>query len=191
MAQIRAVIFDLYGVMGLNAWQRFKLHHFGDQPSAWQKLQDLGRQVDAGRATNRTFVHAIAKAAGVSDREVRRQFEDTRPNLELLSWVEQTLQGKVKIGLLSNASRDVLHTIFDSTQRALFDTAITSYHVGMTKPDPRIYQLICDRLGVEPTECIMVDDQARHLEAAGHLGMNTVLYTSLEQATDEIRGLLR
>ncbi|MGB4967168.1 MAG: HAD-IA family hydrolase [Candidatus Saccharimonadales bacterium] len=190
MHTTKAIIFDLYGVMGLNAWQRFKNEHFGDRPAVWQGLQSLGQQVDAGNATNEEFAVAVANAAGVSEAEVRQKFDQTRPNTPLLNWVEKELRGTYKLGLLSNASRDVLHTIFTAGERAMFDAAVTSFHVGLTKPAPAIYSIICKELGVEPTECIMVDDQTRHLETATNLGMKTVLYRSVDQATSEIEKLL-
>ncbi len=187
----RAVIFDLYGVLGLNAWQQFKTEHFGSKPERWQALRRLGEEVDAGKASNQQFVSAVAQAAEVSEAEVRQKFEETAPNRQLLGWIEDELRGVYKIGLLSNASRDVLHTIFTASDRQLFDAAITSFHVGLTKPDPAIYQLICDELGVEPDECIVVDDQSRHLETADKLGMKTILYTTNEQVESDVERLLK
>jgi len=186
----KAIIFDLYGVMGLNAWQRFKTEHFGSDPSAWLKLRQLGQAVDAGKASNGVFVKAVAKAAGVSTAEVRRQFEDTLPNEPLLEWADKRLRGLYKIGLLSNASRDVMHTIFTPEQRSLFDAAITSFHVGLTKPNPAIYSRVCDELGVDPAECIMIDDQPRHLASAEKLGMKVVLYDSVPQVIRDVEGLI-
>lgn len=179
--QIRAVIFDLYGVLGLNGWQAFKRLHFTDNPESWEHLRALGQRVDAGKASEEELVAAVAKATGESAQTIRYQFEHTVPNEELLRYIATTLKPGYKIGLLSNASRDIFGDVFSAEQFALFDAAVSSFHVGMTKPDPRMFMLMCERLSVVPEECIFVDDQTRHLDAARKLGFYTILYQSASQ----------
>jgi len=184
---IKAVIFDLYGVLGLNGWQDFKRQHFADRREVWEHLRSLGQRVDAGKATEAEFVQAVAEASGETGATVRYQFEHTMRNAELLEFIAQELKGKFKLGVLTNASHDVLDGILSPEERALFDAAITSFHVGLTKPDPRMFQLMADELGVRPDECVLVDDQERHLDAATKLGMTPVLYESVEQTIEAIR----
>jgi len=56
----------------------------------------------------------------------------------------------------------------------LFDVVVDSSAVGMRKPDPRIYRLTCEQLGVAPDGCVFVDDNADNVAAARALGMETV-----------------
>jgi putative hydrolase of the HAD superfamily len=56
----------------------------------------------------------------------------------------------------------------------LFDVVVDSSAVGLRKPDPEIYRLTCERLGVPPDECIFVDDLQCNVDAAAALGMETV-----------------
>jgi putative hydrolase of the HAD superfamily len=58
--------------------------------------------------------------------------------------------------------------------RALFDAFVESAVVGLRKPDPRIYGLACDALGVRPAESVFLDDIGRNLKAARELGMATI-----------------
>ena len=60
----------------------------------------------------------------------------------------------------------------------------------MAKPDPRIYQLTCDRLGVRPAEMIFLDDVAEFVEAALAAGINAVLFQDNEQAIADITARL-
>jgi putative hydrolase of the HAD superfamily len=184
--QYRAIIFDLYGVLGLNGWQEFKRQHFAERRELWEQLRSLGQRVDAGQASEEEFVEAVALASGETGDEVRYQFEHTLLNTELLDFIEKQLKGKVKLGLLSNASHDVLGGIFTHTQLVLFDATVSSYRVGLTKPDPKMFMLMCNELGVRPEECIMVDDQERHIAAAKALGFHTILYESPAQAKQAI-----
>jgi putative hydrolase of the HAD superfamily len=52
---------------------------------------------------------------------------------------------------------------------------IDSSEVGLRTPDPRIYELTCERLGVDPEAAVFLDDNLENVEAAGALGIETVL----------------
>ena len=56
----------------------------------------------------------------------------------------------------------------------LFDVIVQSAEEGMRKPEPKIYELACKRLGVEPAACIFLDDIGRNLKPAKALGMRTI-----------------
>jgi putative hydrolase of the HAD superfamily len=56
----------------------------------------------------------------------------------------------------------------------LFDHVVESSKIGMRKPDPRIYQLACDTLGVSPANCVYLDDLGINLKPAAQLGMKTI-----------------
>jgi epoxide hydrolase-like predicted phosphatase len=56
----------------------------------------------------------------------------------------------------------------------LFDVVVDSSAVGMRKPDERIYRLTCDRLGVEPTAAVFIDDNRDNVAAAHAVGMEVV-----------------
>lgn len=190
MQGVRAVIFDLYGVLGLNSWQDFKARHFGERPEEWETLRRLGQRADAGAAPQAEFVQALSEATGVDALVVRRQFEHTQANEPLLEFIRNELKLHYKIGLLSNTSHDVFSAIFSSEQYALFDVAIGSFAVGLTKPDPAMFELACRELRVTPDECVMVDDKAQHLLAAEALGMHGILYESVEQVIGDIRRIV-
>ncbi|MFZ1249173.1 MAG: HAD family phosphatase [Candidatus Saccharimonadales bacterium] len=185
----KAIIFDLYGVLGLNGWQAFKLKHFSERPQDWEHLRALGQRVDTGQATQAELVQALVATTGESTATIRYQFEHTVPNVELLDYIE-TLRPRYKIGLLSNASHDVVGEVFTREQAQLFDEMVSSFHVGLAKPDPKMFRLMAQKLGVDPSECVMVDDQTRHIAAAKKLGMKTVLYASVEQTKEAIEGLI-
>ena len=187
---IRAVIFDLYGVLGLNGWQDFKERHFHGRWDAWEPLRQLGQRVDAGEATDDEFVSAIAAATNESCETVRYQFEHTKPNTELLEYIREELAGTYKIGLLSNTSRDVLSGIFSAADRELFDAVVLSVSSGLTKPDPAIFHTLLEQLGATAAECLMIDDQERHLVSAAAIGMRTLLFESNTRAIQAIRVVL-
>jgi putative hydrolase of the HAD superfamily len=72
----------------------------------------------------------------------------------------------------------------------LFEFVIESSVVGLRKPDPRIYQLACDKAGVEPSEAVFLDDLGINLKPARAMGMQTIKVTSASQALQELSRLL-
>jgi HAD superfamily hydrolase (TIGR01509 family) len=62
--------------------------------------------------------------------------------------------------------------------------------VGMIKPEPGIFKLICDRLGVTAAETVFVDDNPRYYEAAKRLGFASILYTDFTAMKPQLEALL-
>ncbi|NXE10948.1 ACD10 dehydrogenase, partial [Lophotis ruficrista] len=74
--------------------------------------------------------------------------------------------------------------------RRHFDVMIESYREGMRKPDPRIYKLCLERLGVQPQESIFLDNSSQNLQAAAQLGMKSVKVDDPEAALKELETYL-
>lgn len=74
---------------------------------------------------------------------------------------------------------------------ARFAHVIESSKAGVRKPDPRIYQMMCEKLGVEPAECIYLDDLGINCKPAAALGMHAIKVTSGEQALTDLSAMLR
>ncbi len=72
----------------------------------------------------------------------------------------------------------------------LFDFVIESSLVGFRKPDPRIYQLACDKMGIDASEAVFLDDLGINLKPAKAMGMQTIKVTSAEQALGELSAIL-
>jgi putative hydrolase of the HAD superfamily len=69
---------------------------------------------------------------------------------------------------------------------ALFDAVIESSKVGLRKPDPRIYQMMCERLGVAPATCVYLDDLGVNCKPAAALGMTAIKVTGEDQALADL-----
>jgi len=73
---------------------------------------------------------------------------------------------------------------------ARFAHVIESSKAGVRKPDPRIYQMMCEKLDVEPAECIYLDDLGINCKPAAALGMHAIKVTSGEQALADLSAVL-
>ena len=69
---------------------------------------------------------------------------------------------------------------------AEFDIVVESSVEGVRKPNPRIYQIACDRLGVTPDQAVFLDDLGINLKPARAMGMTTIKVVSEEQAIGEL-----
>ncbi len=74
----------------------------------------------------------------------------------------------------------------------VFGTTVVSGEVGMIKPGKAIYQLLCDRAGLKPEQCVFIDDGAHNCIGAKAAGMDAIHFTGAETLRNalEIRGLL-
>jgi len=73
---------------------------------------------------------------------------------------------------------------------AHFDVFVESAVVGLRKPDPRIYALVCEKLGLAPPRVAFLDDIGRNLKPARELGMATIKVDDPDQALRELGALL-
>lgn len=72
----------------------------------------------------------------------------------------------------------------------LFDVVIESSKVGVRKPDPAIYQLVCERLGVAPASAAFLDDLGVNLKPARAMGMTTIKVTDPDEALSELEAAI-
>ena len=86
----------------------------------------------------------------------------------------------------SGDAQDAYEQVF-----ARFEAVIESSKAGLRKPDPRIYQLMCEQLGLAPADCVYLDDLGINCKPAAQLGMAAIKVTSGEQALAELGSLLR
>ncbi|MBN2146401.1 MAG: HAD family phosphatase [Anaerolineales bacterium] len=111
-------------------------------------------------------------------------------NEPLIAYV-RTLRPQYKIGLLSNAWNDLRHELEARFAIAdLFDAMIISAEVGLAKPDPRIYRLAVERLGVQPGEAIFIDDRLENVLAARQEGLYAIHYQDHDDALYELKDIL-
>lgn len=187
---IRAIVFDCFGVLTSDGWLPFKKKYFSHNPELDRQATDLNKQVDSGLADYTQFIQAIADLAGVSFEAARKAIEGNVPNDELLDYIAERLKPHYKIGLLSNAGANWLDRLFRPEQVGLLDATALSYETGNIKPSPEAYQAIVDRLGVEPEECVFVDDQEKYVTAAREFGMAAIWYRDFAQFKHDIEKLL-
>lgn len=116
-----------------------------------------------------------------------RMFAGFQPEPSMIGLVGAAKAAGIRTGLLSNSwGLDYPRDGWD----ALFDAVVISGEVGLRKPDPAIYHLAAERLGLPPDQVVFVDDLAPNVRAAAAVGMVGVHHTAVGTTADELEVLL-
>jgi putative hydrolase of the HAD superfamily len=183
----RAVIFDLWQT--LVAWPtESAAKMYGQLAEAWgaepEALAELWHRRRREREIGPMEPHlrSIAEELGLAgDIEavirIRREWTCAAlvPRAEAIPTLEELRRRGHKLGMISACSQDV-PDVWDQTPFArLFDSTVFSCSVGFSKPDPRIYALAADELGVDSSDCLFVGDGANdELPGAERAGMTAI-----------------
>ena len=184
---VKAVIFDCYGVLVRDGWLPFCELHFGSKPDYMIRAHELNRQADRGMIEYGDYVSELSELAGIAPLQVQEEIATNPMNEELFHWIRADLKSYYKIGLLSNAAEDRLSELFGDDNVALFDETVLSYQIGVSKPDPRSYEAIVEKLGTKMTDCLLIDDQPYYCEGARAVGMSTIIYRDNHQLRDSFK----
>lgn len=118
---------------------------------------------------------------------LKRMFSGFSAAEDMLGVVRRVRAAGRRTALLSNSwGMDYPREGWDE----LFDVTVISGEVGLRKPDPEIYALCAERLGVPPQACVFVDDLAPNVRGAAAVGMVGVLHKSYEETVRELEALL-
>jgi putative hydrolase of the HAD superfamily len=200
---ISAVIFDFGGVITSSPFEAFAHYEQGHglpadiirrtnaqnhHENAWAKFERAQLDIDAFDALFAEESKALG--AEVRGREVVKLLKgEIRPDMvEALRRIKaQFKTGCITNNLPANAmgSTDG-RALYVAEVMVLFDHVIESAKIGLRKPDPRIYTMMTEALGVDPKACVYLDDLGVNLKPARDLGMTTIKVTSAAQALAEL-----
>lgn len=187
---IKAIIFDCFGVLTTDGWQRFLDTYLTDSNLRAQ-AHEIIHSVDRGTLTYDEFLTQASALAKVEPQELIRMLDaDLLRNDSLFDYI-QTLKPRYKIGVLSNIARaELFYEYFSSDDKGMFDEITLSSEVGLAKPDPVIFRYTSEKLGVKMNECIFVDDREKYCNAAEAVGMKAILYQDFPQMKEDLEKLL-
>jgi len=197
---VRAVLFDVGGVLEVNPSTRW--------PERWAARLRLTEAVlhgrvesataggDTGAVTLADVERRVAAALNLDGGEVAELMDDLWTEYvgslnRRLAAFARSLRPRFKTGILSNSfvgAREREQSAHDF--ESMFDAIVYSHEVGLLKPDPAIYTIACDRLGVEPRDVLFVDDLRANCDGARAAGMDAIQFVGTERTIAEIAGRL-
>jgi len=209
MSTIEAVISDFGGVLTSPLFHAFAAY----QEEEGVPLETLGTalarvaetdganplfELECGRMTEAAFLARLATQ--IYDDVGRtielhsfpeRYFAHLHPNEPMIAYLAGLRERGYRMAMLTNNVRE-----WEPRWRAMlpveeiFELVVDSAFVDMRKPDPRIYELTCERLGVDARRCVFIDDVDVNIVAARELGMTAVHFRDAEQAIAEVAAAL-
>lgn len=189
---IKAIIFDCFNVLIADATKQALATMHTLNPEKRAEFSAVTHAVDKGIISDIEAVGTQSELLGMSeDAFIALRNSGEVRNEELISFVE-TLKGAYKLAMVSNInSRERLDSRFLPGQLdQLFDVVIPSGEVGYIKPQPEIFILAAERLAVDPTECVFIDDIEDFCAGAQAVGMQAIHFTSNAQAIAELTALI-
>jgi epoxide hydrolase-like predicted phosphatase len=199
---VRAVVFDIGGVLELptatdldGRWERRLRLRPGE---FFERLRrsGLGRAANLGRVSETEFGRALGGLYGLDQAATTELLDDLcdwyvgELNAEMTDYFRR-LRPRYRTAILSTAAaggrrEEQARYGFDE----MADVVVYSYEVGIDKPDQRIYQLTCERLDVQPSEAVFLDDLETNVVAAREVGMRALLFQSTAQAITDVEACL-
>jgi putative hydrolase of the HAD superfamily len=193
----KALLADFGGVLTTDIWSSFAAfceqrgldadaarRLFKENPDALAVLRGL----ETGEVEPGDFENRFAEMLGTGPEGlVEGLFAGLQPNEPMVNAVERAQEVGVPTGLISNSW---VMDHYTEEIRELFDVVVISAEVGLHKPQPEIYRLAAEQLGVKPEDCVFVDDLRENCAGAEAVGMTAVLHRDTEQTIAQLEELL-
>lgn len=196
---MKGLIVDFGGVLTTNVFDSFRAfceaegldpdavkRTFRDNPDALAEL----RRLERGELEVPEFERRFAPHLGIAEPEglVERLFAGVRADERMVEAVRRARAAGVRTGLISNSWGG---TTYDRVAvDGLFDAVVISGEVGLHKPQPEIFELGAERIGVPPAECVFVDDLRENCAGAEAVGMTAILHRGADGTLPRLERLL-
>jgi len=197
---IRAVVFDIGGVLeitpDLGVDRRWETRLGLPAGQVAERMHDVWLGGSLGTITLEDVHQAITDRLGLDERQLAAFMADMwreylgTANTELIEYA-RGLRPRYRTGILSNSfvgAREREQAAYGFED--LVDEIVYSHEAGMSKPDRRIYDLVCSRLNVRHDETVFLDDTGVCVAGAREAGIHAVHYRDNAQAIAEIGKLL-
>jgi epoxide hydrolase-like predicted phosphatase len=176
---MQAIVFDFFGVICCEI-APFVLPRYMTPEAAITYKATVVERADLGEIDLPEVLDHLSHLTGETAAALEAAFwACVKIDTEMVALIE-SLKGRYKTALLSNAMRPFLHQILEKHDLArLFDTMVISCDEHVTKPNPVIYRLMTERLGVTASDCFFTDDNAGNIAAAKRAGMQAVQFSGV------------
>jgi putative hydrolase of the HAD superfamily len=199
LPEIRAIFWDVGGVLLTNAWDHSEraeaLKHFGlDEKEFHDRHEPLVSPFEQGKITLDEYLdRTVFYRARPFTRDAFRDymFSLSKPFPEVIAFARALSNSeKYFMGTINNESRELNdYRIAKFGFRGIFRFFFSSCFVGLRKPELEIYRLALEVTQIPAQECCFIDDRAQNLECPAKLGMHTIQMQTLEKLRETLAKL--
>lgn len=176
----KTIIFDFFGVISSEVAPRWFKENFPADEAVILKEQFV-YPADTGEISDETLFSNLSKKTGIEPEKIRKAWLSlARIDPEVIFLIE-SLKPHHKIALATNASAGFIRNVLaDNNLEHLFDNIIISSEIGVAKPDPLFFKKMLEILKEKPENMIFIDDNPANIESAKSLGIESILFRSIE-----------
>jgi len=198
---VKGLLVDFGGVLTTNVFDSFRAfcEDEGLDPQAIKRLFREDRRalacvrgLERGELSEEQFAERFGELLELEperrDGLVDRMFGHIQEDGEMVEALRRARAQGVRTGLISNSMGAGRYD--RSTFAELFDGVVISGDEGMHKPEPAIYELGAERVGLDPADCVFVDDLRENCEGAEAVGMTAVLHRGADTTLPQLEELL-
>ena len=188
---IKAIIFDFGGVLTVEGKfipfaKEYAKKFNVDYEGLLGVIIDTWIPAKVNKTDSKLFWERISEYLNYDEDKLRTEFIQYHGFRKDVLKLAISLKKKYKLAILSNQIKDWLEEEIEKHDlRGIFDIIVPSYEVKLSKPDHRIYQLVIDKLGLRPEECVFIDDTPGNIEVARNLGIYGILFEIKNQLEHE------
>ena len=186
MKDNKVIIFDCFGLFATDAFTAYFLKHYGEKGL---EIKDYYCQRgDRGELDLDEILAAFQKDLGIDPIPFMEEIDATYVRDPKMFALAKAMKEKHTVILLTNITKGTLERVFPEKEfEAMFDRVIRSYEVKLAKPDPAIFAYALSLLPKDHGRVVFFDDNPRNLPGATAVGIEAILFTSAEQAEEELK----
>ncbi|MFY9227752.1 MAG: HAD family phosphatase [Candidatus Microsaccharimonas sp.] len=182
---ITAIIFDFFGVFRTDTYNAWLLKNNLERTGVYAEASILS---DQGKISSDEFYRRISEATGriVTPMEVN---ETAVLNADMVKFARQ-LKRNYQTSLLSNAPDNLVRQLLDEYDiNDIFDDVFISGEIGLIKPHADSFQHALKVMNVPANQALFIDDNALNVQSAIELGIQSVVFTSVDQLKKDLESM--
>ena len=182
----KVILFDFFGVISSEVSPIFFKRYFNDEDAKLIK-EEIMSKGDKGELSEEEIYDLISKRVNITPLKVKEDFKELIDiNNELVSYIKE-LKKEYKVYLLSNAISSFLRRILkENNLYELFNEVYISSEIKLIKPYKEFFNYVIEKENLDPSLCVMIDDNKKNIEGAINCKLNGIVFTNNKDLKEKL-----
>ena len=182
----KVILFDFFGVISSEVSPIFFKRYFNDEDAKLIK-EEIMSKGDKGELSEEEIYDLISKRVNITPLKVKEDFKKLiHINNELVSYIKE-LKKEYKVYLLSNAISSFLRRILkENNLYELFNEVYISSEIKLIKPYKEFFNYVIEKENLDPSLCVMIDDNKKNIEGAINCKLNGIVFTNNKDLKEKL-----
>lgn len=182
----KVILFDFFGVISSEVSPIFFKRYFNEEEAKIVK-EEIMSKGDKGELNEEEIYDLIAKRVNETPLKVKEDFKELiHINYELVNYIKE-LKKEYRIYLLSNAISSFLRRILkENNLYELFNEVYISGEIKLIKPYQEYFNYVIEKESLDPSMCIMIDDNKKNIEGAISCNLNGIVFTNNKDLKEKL-----